>query len=149
MRRLLLFLTVSLLTSVVLAAPQVVQVGRFSTVNAVATPAQQDPLVAIASFRFSPSVKTIGQALDQVLANTGYALVAQPSLPSEAQVVLAKPLPITQRELGPLAIQRTLVVLMGVQAFRLVVDPIHRLVSFRVNRHFVLPHTHFKRKHRA
>lgn len=112
------------------------QVGRYSTIQNSATASQQDPLLAIAQFKFNASVKTVGQAVAQVLRDTGYALVPSNQLPSVVRELLSKPLPVTQRELGPISIGNALRTLMGEQVFTLVVDPVHRLVAFKLKSEF-------------
>ncbi len=106
------------------------QIGRYVTVNNDATRAQVNPLLAVSTFTFNPSVATVGEAVNQVLENTGYQLA--PKLSISVKQTLAKPLPITNRHLGPLSIQSTLEVLMGEEVFTLQRDPLHRLVNFKV-----------------
>ena len=100
--------------------------------NNKATPAQVNPLVAIAQFKCQPQVETIGDAILQVLQNTSYALVPDKQLSQLAQETLKKPLPITVRTLGPLPIKEAVLVLMGKEVFDLVVDPTHRLINFKI-----------------
>jgi len=111
-------------------------VGRYSSISNVATRAQQNPLLAIAQFKFSARVKTVGQALLQVLQDTGYSLVPEKQLPRSVRKVLAKPLPVTQRELGPISMKDALSTLMDSQVFRLMVDPVNRRVTFRLKHRF-------------
>lgn len=118
------------------ARQNVTQVGRYSSISNVATPAQENPLLALSQFKFGARVKTVGQALWQVLLDTGYSLVPKKQLPESAREVLAKPLPVTQRELGPISIGNALRTLMGDQVFTLVVDPVHRLVTFKLKSKF-------------
>ena len=108
------------------------RVGRYTSVNNQATPAQINPLMAIAQFKFQPQVETIGDAILQVLQNTSYALVPDKQLSQLAQETLKKPLPITVRTLGPLPIKEAVLVLMGKEVFDLVVDPTHRLINFKI-----------------
>ena len=106
------------------------QIGRYVTSNTGATPDQVDPLLTVATFKFTPNVQTIGQALNQVLQYSGYALVATQDQSPEVEQTLTKPLPYSVRELGPIEIKDALTVLMGQNVFVLVVDPLHRLVNF-------------------
>lgn len=114
----------------------VTQVGRYSTIKNKASASQQDPLLAISQFKFNSHVKTVGQAIEQVLRDTGYALVPSKRLPLSARQIQSKPLPITQRELGPISVGNALRTLMGDQVFTLVVDPVHRLVTFKLQSKF-------------
>lgn len=108
------------------------QIGRYVTASNSPTSAQINPLLAVAQYKFSSSVTTVGAAIDQVLATTGYKLVPQKQLTKAAQETLVKPLPITVRNLGPISVKGALEVLMGKEVFNLVVDPLHRLISFKV-----------------
>ena len=109
-----------------------VPVGRYRSVSLNATPAQSAPLLAVSQFTFNPEVRTVGQAVSQVLAGSGFALVPAPKLTVAAREVLKKALPVTQRKLGPISVRDALTTLMGDGVFRVVVDPVHRLVTFRL-----------------
>jgi conjugative transfer region protein (TIGR03748 family) len=106
------------------------QVGRYLSVKNEPNVAQINPLLAISVFKFSPSVRTVGEAIHQVLANTGYRL--SENLSDAVKQTLLKPLPITNRTLGPMDIQTALEVLMGAEVFELDRDPLHRLVNFHL-----------------
>lgn len=106
------------------------QVGRYITVNNVPSNAQVNPLLAVATFHFGPHVSTVGDAIAQVLRYTGYQLVKDIS--PQVKQTLAKPLPVTDRTLGPMRIQQVLIVLMGAEVYELQRDPLHRLVNFQV-----------------
>ena len=108
------------------------QIGRYSTVANKPTAAQVNPLLAVAQYKFSSQVETIGDAVKVVLQNTSYQLAPQADLPVSVTATLKKPLPITVRTLGPMPIKDALVVLLGKDVFNLVVDPLHRLVNFEV-----------------
>lgn len=114
----------------------VTQVGRYSSIANVATISQENPLFAISQFKFGFRVKTVGQAVWQVLLDTGYSLAPEKQLPASAREVLSKPLPVTQRELGPISVANALQTLIGHQVFTLVMDPVHRLVTFKLKSKF-------------
>ncbi len=109
------------------------QVGRYITTVNVAKPDQVNPLLTVATFKFNPNVQTIGDALNQVLQYSGYALVPSQDQSAAVEQTLTKPLPYSVRTLGPLPIKDALTVLMGQDVFILVVDPLHRLVNFDLN----------------
>lgn len=106
------------------------QVGRYITASNIAKPDQINPLLTVATFKFAPDVQTVGQALNQVLQYSGYALVSGQEQSPEVQQTLSKPLPYSLRELGPIQIKDALGLLMGQDVFILVIDPLHRLVNF-------------------
>jgi conjugative transfer region protein (TIGR03748 family) len=112
----------------------VTQVGRYTSVREGATVAQMHPLLAISKFRFNAKVKTVGQAVNQSLQDTGYSLMAKKRLSHTAQEVLKKPLPVTQRELGPITVSGALRVLINNDFFFMKVDHINRLISFSLRK---------------
>jgi conjugative transfer region protein (TIGR03748 family) len=108
-----------------------VRVGRYSAIVPGPSPAQADPFALPVSTEFPYSVHTVGAALEQVLAPSGYRLASLtascPSLPT----LLAWPLPAVHQALGPMRLDEALKTLAG-PAHTLVVDPVHRLVSFEL-----------------
>jgi len=121
----------------------ITQIDRYATVQNQATRAQIHPLLAIAQFHFSPSVRTIGQAIAHVLQHTSYRL-AQAHHPI-VQATLEKPLPLTDRTLGPLSIRDTIHILIGEDVFDLKIDPVHRTIHFKLKarmRHYLEETTH-------
>lgn len=113
------------------AASGDVPVGRYSVVAPVPRTDQSDPLETIVRLTFPPYVKDVGAAVDYLLARSGYRL-ADAMAAGEAQLILLRrPLPESQRTLGPMPLRRALETLGG-EAFWLVEDPVHRLVAFDV-----------------
>ncbi|MFZ5533389.1 MAG: FimV/HubP family polar landmark protein [Pseudomonadota bacterium] len=108
-----------------------VAVGRYSVVAPVPRADQSDPLETIVRLTFPPYVKDVGGAVDYLLVRSGYRL-ADAMAAGEAQLILLRrPLPESQRTLGPISLRRALETLGG-EAFWLVEDPVHRLVAFEV-----------------
>lgn len=105
-------------------------VDRYSSVKLGPTLAQKAPLKAVVRLYFDPTVKTVGQAVAEVLKPTGYQLAAE--LPESVKATLLKPLPVTQRRLGRLRVATALTVLMGVTVFRLQENALSRTVNFRL-----------------
>ncbi len=108
---------------------QGMQVGRYSLVHVQPSAAQLDPLSARITTRFPEPLHTVGEAVRHLLHNSGYRL-ADASTPLAA-VMLGRPLPDVHRDLGPLTLRQALGVLAG-PVFRLVQDPVHRLVAFEL-----------------
>ena len=106
-----------------------VQVGRYATVPARPTEEQIQLLSAIVSVAFPASMVTVGQAVEHLLQPSGYRLSPQHVAEPTRQSLLNLPLPEPHRMLGPMPLKTALETLAG-QAFRLVEDPVHRLVSF-------------------
>lgn len=106
-----------------------IRVGRYSAIMPGPSPEQADPFALPIHMEFPYSVQTVGEALGHVLSRSGYRLASPnascPSLP----VLLGWPLPAVHRSLGPMRLDEALKTLAG-PAHYLVVDPVHRLVSF-------------------
>jgi type IV pili sensor histidine kinase/response regulator len=110
------------------AAPEV-QVGRYATVRAVPTVEQADLLAAQVMLRLPTSMATVGQAVEYLLQSSGYRLAPQDTAEPSRTTPLNLPLPEPHRVLGPMPLKTALETLVG-PAFRLVEDPVHRLLSF-------------------
>lgn len=116
-------------SSLALVAEEEVQVGRYSSVQPIPTPAQQDIFLTVSSVEFPDSVKTVGDAFDYVLEEQGYQIAHGSKVDKKMEVLLALPLPKSHRSLGPMTLKSILETLAGPVWF-LVQDPIHRLVAF-------------------
>ena len=122
------FAVLGLVSSSVASAVEV-RVGRYSTLPAKPTKAQIQLLSAIVNVAFPVSVVTIGQAVHYLLQPSGYRLSPQGTSEPIRETLLNLTLPEPHRVLGPMPLQTALETLAG-SAFRLVEDPVHRLVSF-------------------
>ena len=106
-----------------------IQVGRYSLFAATPTEEQADPLQATITVQFPDSVRTVGEAVRHLLQQSGYRLAEPEATGPESAYLRALALPAVQRSLGPMTLRQALDTLAG-PAFRLVEDPIHRLVTF-------------------
>ncbi len=104
-------------------------VARYSTLRAAPTEAQADLLAVIVNVSFPESVARVGEALNHLLQSSGYRLASAANAHPTRPILLRLPLPDVHRTLGPMPLRVALETLAG-PAFRLVVDPVHRLVSF-------------------
>lgn len=108
-----------------------IRVGRYSTLNPVATAQERDPLSVVIEISFPAELVTVHHALLHVLRRSGYNLatgaVADPRLPD----LLNASLPEVHRQLGPITLRNALQTLAG-DAWVLVEDPVLRLVSFEL-----------------
>jgi len=105
------------------ASNGLIRVGRYQTTKDLPTIAQSNPFLTVASFKFGPYVKNIGEAVKQVLHGTGYRLVPLDQLPKQARYVLEKvPVPVVQRTLGPITVHRALEILINRRVFNLVIE---------------------------
>jgi len=111
-----------------------VTVGRYSTIDIQPTQAEINSLSAVAQFNFPSKIRTIKQAIELVLANTGYRL-AQHFTPAVFKT-LSLPLPVTNRQLSPMQVSTTLCVLMGYDVYDLKVNPVSRTVNFVLKKQY-------------
>jgi len=108
-----------------------VQVGRYTLRSATPTEAQADLMTAVVTIRFSDRIQTIGEAVRYLLRDSGYRLASQIALDPETKALFRLPLPAVHRNLGPITLRQSLETLAG-PTFRLVQDPVHRLIAFEL-----------------
>lgn len=114
--------------SVAVGGPMI-QVGRYSAVAATPTAGQQNLLSVATAIDIPHDIKSVGDAVHWVLRSSGYRLAADSVLTEEVKDVLELPLPDVHRHFEPLPLSAVIGLMMG-PSFRLVQDPIHRLISF-------------------
>jgi conjugative transfer region protein (TIGR03748 family) len=131
MRQWILILTLLVATQSV-AAPDAVQVGRYLTVEPVPTAEQLHPLKVVIDVRFPRSVHTVGGAVQHLLPPSGYQLADTRNADRHVSILMSRPLPEVHRRIGPATLQDALAALAG-EGWQLEVDPVHRLVSFRLH----------------
>ena len=127
----IVLLLISMTATGVWAAEPSVRVGRYSTMAPVATPAQADLLQVVVRIRFPREIKTLGPAFEHLLERSGYRLARTSASDPRLATLMGAPLPEVQRRIGPITLQRALEALAG-PAWILVIDPVHRLVSFEL-----------------
>ena len=108
-----------------------VQVGRYQSVIMRPDENQVDLLSVVITRNLPEHVNTVGQAVASLLDGSGYRLLSPKLAESYRSHLFAMPLPQVQRQLGPLSLRQALE-LLGGPAFRLVIDPTYRLVSFEL-----------------
>lgn len=106
-----------------------VTVARYSTVQPAPSVAQQDPLAAPVASALPASVTRVGEAVETLLAPSGYRLAPSLAAGPEWVELMNLPLPKAHRALGPLPLRTALRILAG-PAFTVVEDPVHWLISF-------------------
>lgn len=120
-----------LLAGLAYAGPGDVMAGRYTVVAPVPTADQRDPLETIVRVTLPPHIRDVGGAVDYLLVRSGYRLADAMAAGESQLILLRRPLPESQRTLGPMPLRRALETLAG-EAFWLVEDPVHRLVAFEV-----------------
>lgn len=112
-----------------------VRVGRYTTTVPVVTSAQSDPLSVVVSVSFGAHIQTVGESLAYLLMRSGYRLADLDASDPYLPILLSRPLPQVHRHLGPVRLDGALVALAG-SAWRLVVDPVNRLISYELQAQF-------------
>ena len=112
-----------------------VRVGRYSAIVPGPSPEQADPLAVPVHSKLPLSVQTVGRAIEQVLAPSGYRLAHLHASCPSLSALLDLPLPAVHRTLGPMRLDEALKTLAG-PAQTLVIDPVHRLVSFELQERY-------------
>ena len=120
--------SLTLVSSLQLQASEV-QVGRYSMYAAAPTEAQKDLLTSLIKTQFVDKVRTVGEAVQHLLQGSGYRLARDEVIGLDTLELFALPLPDAHRSLGPMPLQTALETLVG-PAFRLIEDPVHRLLTF-------------------
>lgn len=103
--------------------------SRYTSINTSPSRGQTNPLLTVVSFAFPPSIKTVGQAINYTLEQTGYSMVGVSELPEQTKTMLTLPLPNVQRKFQYVEVRNALSSLAG-DAFRLLVDPVTRQITF-------------------
>ena len=107
----------------------VAQIDRYTVVAAGPTSGQRHPLGVSRAIRVPDDIQTVGEAMGWLLRDSGYRLAETNVLSDEAKVMLALPLPGVHRQFDAMPLSAVMGLIAG-PAFRLVQDPVHRLVAF-------------------
>lgn len=113
------------------------QIGRYSTVENKPSAAQVNPMLSIQKMHFPSNAKTVGDAVRYWIRFSGYALVSDKNLSTEASTLLKQPLPVVDKYLGPLSVKDGVEVLMGQGIFHLVQDPLNRKLDFKLDKKYI------------
>jgi type IV pili sensor histidine kinase/response regulator len=114
-----------------LADNNLTQVSRYLTVSNKPKLSQTNLLSQLIQVRFTRNVQSVGDAMNYLLKFSGYSLIAESQMSPEMKSTLQKPLPIVDRELGPITLSDALSILSG-PAFYLTHDPVNRVVNFKL-----------------
>lgn len=110
-------------------------VNRYLTLSQQALPEQADLLSQTFQVHFPRNVFSVGDAVRYLLSCSGYRLMNVSLLSKSVQILLNQPLPQAHRNLGPIALRKGLLTLVG-EPFALIVNPVHRLVGFQLKPDF-------------
>ena len=117
------------LTGAVAASPAEIPVARYSSVQALPTSEQADPLAGVVTISFPEPVDSVGAAVVLALRTSGYRVADDAATQVVRTALFALPLPEAHRMLGPLPLRTLLKTLAG-PGHRLIEDPVHRLITF-------------------
>lgn len=124
------------LSSLALAKPVKINIDRYLQAPLTALPEQKNLLQQQVNIIFPKSVINIKQAINFTLQFTGYRLVNNKHMTKALTYLLNLPLPVINRHLGPITLKNALMTLAG-PSYSLVIDPVHRLISFKIKRSHV------------
>lgn len=131
-RKIIKFITVSILCSLpVISNAGSEQVGRYMTVSNQPTASQMDLLAQTVQVRFPQNINTVGDATNYLLNFSGYSMVQDSQMSEPLKNMLVKPLPVIDREVGPMSLKNALSILVG-SAFNLQQDTVNRTVNFHL-----------------
>jgi len=105
-------------------------VGRYQAVPNKPPKVQQNLLSQVKQIVFSKNITTVGEAIKAWLLFSGYRLSPK-SISCDAYGLYKQPLPEVDRSLGPMSLRMGLETLVG-NYFYLLIDPVHRYVSFQL-----------------
>lgn len=130
-RRFIAIILLGVLFNKICLADNVTPIGRYSTVVNKPKLSQVDLLSQPVQVRFAQSIQTVGDAVEYLLRFSGYSLIPEYQRSIPVKITLDKPLPVVDRELGPITLKEGLITLIG-PAFYLIQDPVNRVVSFKL-----------------
>lgn len=108
-----------------------VRTDRYTMVSLEPLPEQLSPMLAVVNIQFSEKVQTVGDAIFELLAGSGYRWDVSAA---ENHRLMDLPLPIVSRALGPIRLRDALVTLAG-ESWELKVDELTRVISFDIRGH--------------
>lgn len=106
-------------------------IGHYLSLENKPTEAQVNLLSQIIQVRFPQEVQSIGDAIIYMLRYSGYGLIDESKQSPALKNTLKKPLPVIDRNFGPMSLKDALTTLAG-PAFILMQDPLNREVDFKL-----------------
>ncbi|KJG57108.1 hypothetical protein UA38_12110 [Photobacterium kishitanii] len=106
-----------------------VDVSRYVAVKVDRHQQQSEPLKTVVSMTIPNQIKTVGQALNYILSDTGYSLSDPINLSKNVRILLTRKLPNIHRNFEYQTITSILKMLSG-EPYQLMIDPIKREVNF-------------------
>lgn len=122
-------LLASFMVSPIASADESVKTDRYTLVNVDPKGDQKEPLTTVVSMSFGADIRTVGEAITELLNGSGYRWQSH----EEDETLNSLPLPSVIRSLGPIRLHEALSTVAG-QAWSLKVDELHRTVWFEVRK---------------
>jgi conjugative transfer region protein (TIGR03748 family) len=104
-----------------------VKTDRYTQVNIEPRLEQREPLKSVINIHFSQNIKTVGEAINELLKGSGYHWISN----EQDSRLLQLELPGINRALGPIRLTDALQVLAG-SSWDVAVDPLNRTIQFIV-----------------
>lgn len=112
-------------------ASDITQIDRYLTTSNKTQLSQVNLLSQTIHVRFTRNIQTVGDAINYLLQFSGYSLLTEKERSIELNILLKKPLPVIDRNLGPISLSDALTTLAG-SAYYLTQDPVNRTVDFKL-----------------
>ncbi len=124
-------LTLGILLSCVAASEEeYARTDRYTLAKVEARSDQKTPLTTVVTLSFGAEIKTVGEAITELLQGSGYQWVVSANEQGD-QLLNTLTLPAIARTLGPIRLEDALTTIAG-KAWTLRVDELHRTVSFDI-----------------
>ena len=121
-------LVMAAVSPVASAEDDYIHTDRYTLAKVEARNDQKSPLTTVITLSFGTDIKTVGQALQELLQGSGYRWESQNGEHND-QLLSELPLPAIVRTLGPIRLNDALDVVAG-EAWGLVVNETNRTVWF-------------------
>jgi len=125
---LLALLAMAAASPIVFAEDDYIHTDRYTLAKVEARSDQKAPLTTVVTLSFGTDIKTIGQALQELLQGSGYRWASQDGEQND-QLLSELPLPAIVRTLGPIRLNDALDTVAG-EAWGLVINETNRTVWF-------------------
>lgn len=131
-KKIILMLIAGSLHAATALADEFVKTDRYTLTSIDATGDQKAPLTTVVTMSFGADVRTVGEAILELLNGSGYRW----ELHANDQSLNTLPLPSVVRTLGPIRLNDALATIAG-YAWVLKIDELHRVIWFDVSNHTV------------
>ncbi len=111
------------------AKAELISIDRYTLISPQAKAHELDPLQVNVQLVLPPNINTVKQAINHVLANSGWVFALDKSNDKALGLILDRPLPQVHRKLSLMPLRTVLQVLVG-QYYLPVEDPLRRIYSF-------------------